>query len=139
MTLVRPLPSPGIALRIEQLVHLPAVLTQRLGLMPTTSKEADSSHLRRRNHYWIHRFRAGSEEAVEADVAMFLASLRPHREFLVGLRDSGGKTALYLTWSAGRPRGFEFEFGTIAMMSDLKLDLYLEVFGGSSSDADPEE
>jgi hypothetical protein len=119
----KPLPSPGIALRIEHPTVLPDWITRQLGLEPTASKDRPG------RNYWLHGFRSESDESVEADVTRFLASLRTHRAILLQLRRSGGRAAIYVTWSVGRPAGFEFEFRTVLALARLRLDLYLEVFG----------
>ena len=125
---LKPLSSPGIALRLEHPTVTPAEMTVRLALVPTSAIVGGPGK-KRRNHYWIHRVRARSQDTVEEDVFQFLSSLEKHRDSLLEFRATGGTAAVYLTSSVGHPRGFEFGFGTMVAIGDLKLDFYVEVFG----------
>jgi hypothetical protein len=83
-----------------------------------------------RDTRWRHRVRYEvTTQHFSAEVTSFVDRLVPHRAFLNGLRESGGRAQVIITFLDGY-FGDELPQATFAKMADLGLDLGIECFTG---------
>jgi hypothetical protein len=79
-----------------------------------------------RDTRWRHTVRYEvRKQHFSAEVTSFVDSLVPHRAFLNGLRETGGRANVIITFLDGY-FGDELPRATLARMADLGLDLGIE-------------
>lgn len=135
-----PLPSPGVALRIEHPSLGPSEISEQLGLTPTHAIASTGRPGRwRSRNYWLMRTRAASDESIGDGISSLLDVLDPVGEFFEHLHLAGGTASISVTWSCGRPSAFELDPALVGRLGKLRLGLMLEVFSGGLSPGNPDD
>jgi hypothetical protein len=81
-----------------------------------------------RDTRWRHRVRYQvRKQHFSAEVTSFVNGLVPHRAFLNGLRESGGRAQIIIAFLDGY-FGDDLSQATLAKMAELGLDLGIECF-----------
>ena len=84
-----------------------------------------------RESYWytdLCRVTDASEEPLEDALHRFVSQLGAHREFLLGLRNDGGRAEFYIGLNGPASYGLELEPQLLTKVASIGLTLALEVF-----------
>jgi hypothetical protein len=131
----------GLRYRIRLLIHHPHIdpdrITETLGLTPHFSAIAGSVRKApngailpgpHRTSVWSHSFRVEGHRRFFSEVLKMIDRLEPHKTLLHEIADSGGFMCLIVDLPGDVNLGSNFRWREMARLSDLHIDLGVEVF-----------
>ena len=84
--------------------------------------------------YWSSRCAEGSGFDLADTLESLVQELEAHREFLAGFCATGGSIEYFIGWfTDGKNTGVTLSWGLQRRLADLRVDLGLDVYGGSDS------
>jgi hypothetical protein len=126
---------------VRLLIHHPHIdpdrITETLGLTPHLSAIAGSVRKapngvilpgRHRTSVWSHSFSVERHRHFFSEVVKMIDRLEPHKALLHEIADSGGFMSLIVNLPGDVNLGSNFRWREMARLSDLHIDLGVEVF-----------
>jgi hypothetical protein len=130
-----------ISLRIVHPSIDPERITEVLGISPTRSFMAGSRRVTPRGKelpghhkesFWLYRFAeksVGDVGTLSVLIQEMNHRLMPMQDFLISLRDGGGRAEYFVGWFTDFNSGEVFDWTILEQCSRLKIDLSLDVYG----------
>ena len=91
----------------------------------------------REQTYWVAKiFDDCSDRYISDALEELVARFSAYKSFFKKIRSEGGKIEFYVSWNVGRNLGDDFKSPLLAALSDLNVDLSLDVYPPNTNVAD---
>jgi|GEM_PF-1064247 len=133
-----------VSFRISHPRIHPDEISTQLGLQPQISWRAGDIRKtsrgipiegRNESTYWSYSINRQSDDSLISLLEDFTVGLESHKDFLVGLRLTGGRLEYFVGWFSGPSSGEVFEHSILNKIASLQIDLSLDIYTTSPEDA----